>query len=87
MPLTTLARWLRRLADRIDPPRPRDPFAGQPSPIYLPPPQRLGIPPERVISPDGALLRATHALAPVDPEYVFTACGLEPYRRPDSGEI
>lgn len=81
----TLARWLRRLADRIDPPRPRDPFAGQPSPIYLPSPQRLGIPPERVISPDGALLRATHALAPVDPEYVFTARGLEPYRRPESG--
>lgn len=83
----TLARWLRRLADRLDPPRPRSPFEGQSSPIYLPSPTRIGIAPERtlirVFSQSGAL--EGKRFSPVDPEYVFTERGLEPYRPPESG--
>lgn len=49
--MKTLADLLRRIADRLDPPPPRDPFAGMMSPIELPPTLWIGLPATQTITP------------------------------------
>lgn len=78
--ISTLARWLRRLADRLDPRDVTIDVSGMPVVPYTDAEMdawRSAI--------DGALLRAPGVMHPVDPEYVFTERGLVPYRGPDPG--
>lgn len=65
-----IARWLRRLADRIDQQDVTIDLSGMPVVPYT--------------DAESGLLVAPGTLTPVDPEYVITDSGLRPYRPPES---
>lgn len=76
---STLARCLRRMADRLDPQDVTIDISGMPVVPYT----DAELAAWR--SAPSGLIDAPSTLTPVDPEYVITESGLRPYRRPESG--